>query len=154
MGHVGEYPVLFVEYFSSMCCRDTYTQTRPGLRKVAFPPSSRWGWSISFSAFSLLSGENAVMPKERDGERQQHMSAAVDVALTGRAYRLCSSSLQAWLPLTAPTADKSGNIKENRRAAQLTHQCFFSSSPRPPPPLTKRRLYQLSISSLYSLSFL
>lgn len=35
------------------------------------------------------------MHKERHGERQQHMSAAVDAALTGRAYRLCSSSLQA-----------------------------------------------------------
>lgn len=57
------------------------------------------------------------------------MSAAVDAALTGWAYRLCGSSVQAWLPLTAPTADKSGNIKENRRAAQSTHQCFFSSSP-------------------------
>lgn len=67
------------------------------------------------------------------------MSVAEDAALTGRAYRLRSSSLQAWLPLTAPTADKSGNIKENRRAAQSTHQCFFSSTPpappsQPPPP--------------------
>lgn len=79
---------------------------------------------------SPLSGENTIMHKER--ERQQHMSVAEDAALTGRAYRLCSSSLQAWLPLTAPTADKSGNIKENRRAAQSTHQCFFSSSPPPP----------------------
>lgn len=45
--------------------------------------------------FYPLSGENAVMPKERDGERQQHMSTAMDAALTGLAYRLCSSSLQA-----------------------------------------------------------
>lgn len=75
------------------------------------------------------------MHKER--EQQQHMSVAEDAALTGRAYRLRSSSLQAWLPLTAPTADKSGNIKENRRAAQSTHQCFFSSSPpRPTIPTT------------------
>lgn len=117
---------------------------------IVFPPSSWWGWSISLTAFSLLSGENAIMPKERDGERQQHMSAAMDATLTGRAYRLCSSSLQAWLPLTAPTADKSGNIKENRRAAQLTHQCFFSSSPQPLPPIFKHHLQQLSSSSLYS----
>lgn len=94
------------------------------------------------------------MHKERHGERQQHMSAAVDAALTGRAYRLCSSSLQAWLPLTAPTADKSGNIKENRRAAQSTHQCFFSSSPSSPPPLPKHHLHRRSGCSLYSLSSL
>ena len=137
----------------------THTHNTPQFKEerdvIVSPPSSRWGWSTSFSAsFSPLSGESAIMHKERHGERQQHMSAAVDAALTGRAYRLCSSSLQAWLPLTAPTADKSGNIKENRRAAQSTHQCFFSSSPSSPPPLPKHHLHRRSGCSLYSLSSL
>lgn len=74
------------------------------------------------------------MPSERDREWQQHMSAVVDVAVTSWVYCLCSSSLRVWLPLTAPMVDKSGNIKENRRAVELRHQCFFSSSPHLPPP--------------------
>lgn len=98
-----------------------------------------------------LSGENTIMHKERRGERQQHMSVAADAALTGRAYRLRSSSLQAWLPLTAPTADKSGNIKENRRAAQSTHQCFFSSSPLPRPTIPSTSTTSTS-GSFYSSS--
>lgn len=72
-------------------------------------------------------------PSWRQTERSSSTCIAEDAALTGRAYRLCSFSLQTWLPLTAPTADKSENIKENRRGTQLTYQCFFSSSPPPPP---------------------
>lgn len=73
------------------------------------------------------------------------MSAVFDAALTGWAYHLYSPSQWVWLPLTAPTADKSGNIKENRRAAVLRHQRFILSSPPPPhlpppSPLPKQQL--------------
>ena len=50
---------------------------------------------------NLINSPSGIRPtrlikeEERDGERQQHMSAAVDAALTGRAYRLRRSSLQA-----------------------------------------------------------
>lgn len=89
---------------------------------------SRW-----FSSLLSLGRMASCIKKDRE---QRHMSVAEDAALTGWAYRLCSSSLQMWLPLTALTADKSGNIKENRRATQSTYLCFFSSSPPPqsPPP--------------------
>jgi len=101
----------------------------------------------SFLCFSsLLSLGRMPSCIKTDRERQQHMSVAEDAALTGRAYRLCSSSLQTWLPLTAPTADKSGNIKENRIGAQSTYQCFFSSNPTTLLPATT------SSSSFYSLS--
>lgn len=92
--------------------------------------------------FSSLLPLGRVASCIKTDREQQHMSVAEDAALTGRAYLLCSSSLQMWLPLTAPTADKSGNIKENRRATQSTYPCFFSSSPPPlllphkPPPRT------------------
>lgn len=78
------------------------------------------------------------------------MSAVVVAALTGRAYHLRSPSLWVWLTLTAPTADKSGNIKENRRAAKLRYLCFFSSTP---PPATTVFPSQTTTPSVASLSF-
>lgn len=107
------------------------------------PPSWQWGWFVS----SSFSGENAVMPSERDGEWQQHAICLWWwMPLTGRAYLLCSSYLQVWLQLTALTADKSGNIKENRRAAELRHRDLFSSSPHPGTTLPKQQLLLLFIS--------
>lgn len=89
--------------------------------------------------------------KKGDGERQQHMSAVVIAALTGLAYHLRSPSLWVWLPLMASTAEKSTNIKENRRAAELRHQYFFSSSS--PPPATTVSPFQTTAPSVASLSF-
>lgn len=90
-----------------------------------------------------------MLLKRREREWQQHMSAMVVAALTGRVSRLRSPSLWVWLPLTAPTADKSGNIKENRRAAKLRYQgfFFFSSSPHLPllSPLPKQELPSLLV---------
>lgn len=63
--------------------------------------------------------------------KRWRMAATRDT--TGRAYLLCSSGLQVRLQLTALTADKSGNIKEIRRAAELRHRYLFSS-PTPPFP--------------------
>lgn len=78
------------------------------------------------------------------------MSALFESALTGQAYHLRSPSLWVWLLLTAPTADKSGNIKENRRAAELRHQRFFSSTPLP--PATTVSPFQTTAPSVVSLS--
>lgn len=105
--------------------------------------------SVRIDILSVRSLGKAPSCIKKEPEQQQRMSDALDVPLTGQAYRLCSSSLQAWLWLTAQTADKSADIKENRRAAQSTHQCFFSSSthlppPRPPPPALQKLLLLLS----------
>lgn len=74
--------------------------------------------------------------------------------LTGWAY-LHSRLLWVWLPLTAPTADKRGNIKENRRAAELRHQCFFSSSHPPPhlPPPSPLPKQQLPLLLVFSFPY-